>query len=749
MLICDHSLTCNVEIVVLYKIGPWLFDHTRSLLIADGIEKELDPLSHKLLSFFIEQNQRIVPRDELVEQVWQRSFVDDNAINRAISELRKHLRHLACDKPLIKTHYRKGYSLTVEVTTLAKPETKPETKPEAEPNPEQLAHLENSFTTEKSQPISLVNIRRDQGTAELCDSVPIVSTVEATEDQHVIKINKHFLAVGFAIIVGLVWVLITVSLAENHDDKRENISHAREVKVESATWNVGSEFNPLVSFDQEYFAFGHAINNTNTTFIKDLKNQEQKELTHQGMEVLPLSWQPRKHALLTVLQDEEQQLCHYGLFDLRHFPQIPTPKIIARCKVVLRKSAQLSLDANTLYYIDFDLDHEGAGIYQFNIAKQKTSVLLAPTEVGAGVEKIKMSPDGHYLAYTRSNTATTSQLYVLNLMTNENILLYSFENRSFASAFDWSVDSKKVTLTEADKLYRIDIATKEKAITTFADGYQTPQDLAVLQEKEIFVVPKVESQLALVKVNNLFNENIPIFKAIHQSDKQSYGAIVDFDDVKNIYFASNRLGGHQIWAFNQGSLKQLSFLSNSIGRLSSLKLSVDSKMLLFTQNNQVHLLNLSNNTVSVITEIPNNVDSYAWSINNSIIFSGEEDKIWELNLANKQRQLLLDHGGDALIDDGQGNVYYFKNDSLVGLDGATAQKLPIASMHIISSVLTTNYLYVNNQTTLYQIDRITHEVKQGELSFLVESFSVLPNDSAVILTQTLSNDSQVKRITWL
>ena len=59
-----------MDIVVLYKIGPWLFDHTRSLLIADDLEKELDPLSYKLLSFFIEQNQRIVPRDELVEQVW-------------------------------------------------------------------------------------------------------------------------------------------------------------------------------------------------------------------------------------------------------------------------------------------------------------------------------------------------------------------------------------------------------------------------------------------------------------------------------------------------------------------------------------------------------------------------------------------------------------------------------------------------------------------------------------------------------
>ena len=742
MLICDHSLTCNMDIVVLYKIGPWLFDHTRSLLIADDLEKELDPLSYKLLSFFIEQNQRIVPRDELVEQVWQRSFVDDNAINRAISELRKQLRHLACEKPLIKTHYRKGYSLTVEVTILAK-------TPEAEP---QLGQLENSFTTEKPQPISLVNAHRDQGTAELFDSVVTVSKVEATEDQHVIRINKHFLALVFAIIVGLVWVLITVSLAENHDNNPENISHARDVRVESVTWNVGSEFSPLISFDQEYFAFGHSINNANTTFIKHLKNQEQKELVHQEMDVLPLSWQPGAHALLTLLKDEKQQTCHYGLFDLRQFPQIPTPKIIAQCTSSLRTSAQLSLDANTLYYIDFDLDHEGAGIYKFNIAKQKTSVLLAPTEVGAGVEKIKISPDGRYLAYTRSNKVATSQMYVLNFKTNENILLHQFQSHSFVRAFDWSADSQKVILTEADKLYRIDIVSKKKDITTFSGAYQAPNDLAVLQEKEIFVVPKVESQLALVKVNNLFNENIPIFKAIHQSDKQSYEPIVDSGNRKNIFFASNRLGGHQIWAFNQGSLKQLSFIKNSIGRLTSLKLSVDSKMLLFTQNSQVHLLNLTNNTVSVIAEIPNNVGSYAWSANNSIIFSGEEDnisQIWELNLENKQRQLISNLGVSSLIDDGQGNVYYFKNDYLVGIDGTTKQKLPIPFVNMRSSVLTKNYLYVNNQTTLYQIDRITHEVTQSELSFLVESFSVLPNDSAVILTQTLRNDSQVKRITWL
>ena len=55
-------------------------------------KRELDPLSFKLLEYFIQNNERIITRQELIEQFWQKGFVDDNAINRAISDLRKTLK---------------------------------------------------------------------------------------------------------------------------------------------------------------------------------------------------------------------------------------------------------------------------------------------------------------------------------------------------------------------------------------------------------------------------------------------------------------------------------------------------------------------------------------------------------------------------------------------------------------------------------------------------------------------------------
>ena len=91
-----------------YQIGPWQFISNRCVITSNHLERELDPLLVKLLLHFIDKPQQIVSRQELIESVWQQSFVDDNAINRAISELRKQLAHPIEKAPLLKTHYRKG-----------------------------------------------------------------------------------------------------------------------------------------------------------------------------------------------------------------------------------------------------------------------------------------------------------------------------------------------------------------------------------------------------------------------------------------------------------------------------------------------------------------------------------------------------------------------------------------------------------------------------------------------------------------
>ncbi|TMP63025.1 hypothetical protein CWB79_22430 [Pseudoalteromonas sp. S1649] len=45
----------------------------------------------KLLCFFFEHNDRIITRQELVEYIWQQSFVDDKDVSRSSADLRNSL----------------------------------------------------------------------------------------------------------------------------------------------------------------------------------------------------------------------------------------------------------------------------------------------------------------------------------------------------------------------------------------------------------------------------------------------------------------------------------------------------------------------------------------------------------------------------------------------------------------------------------------------------------------------------------
>ena len=143
-----------------YQIGPWQFISNRCVITSNNMERELDPLLVKLLLYFIDKPQQIVSRQALIESVWQQSFVDDNAINRAISELRKQLAHPIEKAPLLKTHYRKGYSLTVipERLTQANASEKPANL--LPDSPDISAKNEEVVTATISQPVQRTNSKK-------------------------------------------------------------------------------------------------------------------------------------------------------------------------------------------------------------------------------------------------------------------------------------------------------------------------------------------------------------------------------------------------------------------------------------------------------------------------------------------------------------------------------------------------------------------------------------------------------------
>lgn len=96
------------------KFGAWSLNPKLQTIFDGEVERELEPLLFKILCYLIINKDEIITRQDLIDDVWCQHYVDDNAINRAMSELRKVLKSEVQRGLVVKTHYRKGYSFFLE-----------------------------------------------------------------------------------------------------------------------------------------------------------------------------------------------------------------------------------------------------------------------------------------------------------------------------------------------------------------------------------------------------------------------------------------------------------------------------------------------------------------------------------------------------------------------------------------------------------------------------------------------------------
>jgi DNA-binding winged helix-turn-helix (wHTH) protein len=80
--------------------------------------KQLEPRLVNLLCHLVNNQDRVISRDELVQVLWPRVIVNENSLTRAVSELRKQLRHDDSDLQYIETIPKKGYRLLLAAEEL-------------------------------------------------------------------------------------------------------------------------------------------------------------------------------------------------------------------------------------------------------------------------------------------------------------------------------------------------------------------------------------------------------------------------------------------------------------------------------------------------------------------------------------------------------------------------------------------------------------------------------------------------------
>ncbi|KID55505.1 hypothetical protein JF50_20050 [Pseudoalteromonas luteoviolacea] len=261
------------------KFGEWVLDPKRQNICDGEVTRELEPLLFRLLCYLIINNEQIITRQDLVDDVWNQNYVDDNAINRAMSELRKILKSDKQRGIVVKTHYRKGYSFFLEPTIIYHADELPRTP--SEPNPDR----------KPKQSLSIEHNELEQAKAS---------------PERKLRFNWFMvssLAISAAFIAGA--SVKYFSLSKQSTSPTTLVAQERPIKESVLSWVQGRYTLLNLSPNDAMVAYSFVQEGMKhfALVVKNLQNGHERRLGEPGANYYPLGWSADSNTIYYSIED--------------------------------------------------------------------------------------------------------------------------------------------------------------------------------------------------------------------------------------------------------------------------------------------------------------------------------------------------------------------------------------------------------------------------------------------------------------
>ena len=106
----------SAEVKLSYEFGPFRLDPSEHRLARHGRTVALTPKAFEVLRVLVEHAGHLVEKDTLVAEVWPDNFVEEGALNRNVSLIRKALGETA-EQKYVETVPKHGYRFVAAVIT--------------------------------------------------------------------------------------------------------------------------------------------------------------------------------------------------------------------------------------------------------------------------------------------------------------------------------------------------------------------------------------------------------------------------------------------------------------------------------------------------------------------------------------------------------------------------------------------------------------------------------------------------------
>ncbi len=104
---------------MLYCFYDYTLDEARRELRRTGQLVAVEPKVFQVLLYLLQHRDRVVSKEELLEQCWPETFVSEAALTRCLTKLRKVVQADRTAPPVIKTLHGQGYRCVADVTLLS------------------------------------------------------------------------------------------------------------------------------------------------------------------------------------------------------------------------------------------------------------------------------------------------------------------------------------------------------------------------------------------------------------------------------------------------------------------------------------------------------------------------------------------------------------------------------------------------------------------------------------------------------
>jgi DNA-binding winged helix-turn-helix (wHTH) protein len=145
-----------------YVFGDYLLDTQRYELSCRNQPIKLRPKVFHVLSYLIVHRDRVVSKDELLEQVWPGQFIGDGSLNACLMAVRKAVGDSGQSQHHIQTLHGRGYRFIAAVEAYAEPTLSP---------PEPAALLDAASVRADAQTRSCATCQHDNpASASFCNA---------------------------------------------------------------------------------------------------------------------------------------------------------------------------------------------------------------------------------------------------------------------------------------------------------------------------------------------------------------------------------------------------------------------------------------------------------------------------------------------------------------------------------------------------------------------------------------------------